>query len=94
MQAIALLVAGIFSWFYLDINHRRFSTRRKNHLDEVSIEIGKRKEKRKRQKKKYKNRKYNKRSIFKESYFKFNSTKPKDHRYSDQRKIRRMHTNY
>lgn len=93
MQAIALLVAGLFSWFYIDLNHQRFSTRRENQLDELSVEIGKRKEKRKRQRKQYKNRKYKKRKFFKEKHYKFKSTKSMDHRYSDQRKIRRMHYN-
>lgn len=94
MQAIALLVAGIFSWFYIDINHRRLTKRRESQLDEISVEIGRRKEKRKRQRKKYKNQKFKKRKLFQEKYYKLKSTKSKDHRYSDQRKIRRMHTNY
>jgi hypothetical protein len=59
---------------------------------EISTEKNKRKEKRKAQRQ-YKNRKFKKRKQYREKHYRLKGSHCKDHRYSNQRTLRRLHTN-
>lgn len=94
MRSLVIIIAGLFSFFYIDL--RRF--RKSNHgvftVDSISIELSEKKEKLKKKQRRYKNRKYKRRRVFQQKYYKLKGTNAKDSRYSNQKDIRRMHTSF
>lgn len=94
MRSLVILLAGLFSFFYIDLSLFRRSTQGFLLGTTVTIELSESKEKLRRKQRKYKNRKFKKRPLYLQKHFKFDSTKSKDRRSSNQRDIRRMHTSY
>lgn len=94
MRFIATLVAGIFSFLYIDLSLFRRTSQGILLKDSISLEHSKTKEKLKRKQKRYKNKKYKKRKFYQQKHYRLNGTNSKDSRYSNQKDIRRMHTSY
>jgi len=69
-------------------------TRTGNHsFTGISLELTDRKEKQKRKARKYKNKKYQKRKKYRIKKYSLKGSKAKDHRYSNQKTLRRMFRN-
>lgn len=94
MRSLVIIIAGLFSFFYIDLSRFRKSTGRDFSVESTSIELSEQKEKLRRKQRKYKNRKYKKRRVFQQKHYKLKGTHAKDTRYSNQKDIRRMHTSY
>jgi len=93
MRSLVILFAGLFSFFYIDLRLFR-NTRVGNHSSTlISTELADRKEKQKRKARKYKNKKYQKRKKYRLKSYSLKGTKAKDHRYSNQKTLRRMFRN-
>lgn len=94
MRSLVIIIAGLFSFFYIDLRRFRKSSHGVFPTDSVSIELSEQKEKLKKKQRRYKNRKYKKRRLFQRKHYKLKGTHAKDSRYSNQKDIRRMHTSY
>lgn len=89
-KAIVLLAMGL-SFTLLDLNLIRNVFRRK--INNVFVEWDESERKQKRNTRKYKNRKYKRKRFYQQKHFKLKGSKPKDVRYSDHQKLRRMFRN-
>jgi hypothetical protein len=94
MRSLVIVIAGLFSFFYIDLRQFRKSSHRDFSTDSISIELSEQKEKRKKKQRKYKNRKYKRKRAYQQKQYKLKGTNAKDSRYSNQKDIRRMHTSY
>lgn len=94
MRSLVILIAGLFSFFYIDLNRFRKSSHGVFSVDSISIRLSDQKEKLKRKQRKYKNRKYKKKRVYQQKHYKLKGTHAKDSRYSNQNDIRLMHTSY
>jgi predicted membrane metal-binding protein len=94
MRSLVILVAGVFSFFYIDLRRFRKSYLNVSEDTAISIELSQKSEKLKRKQRQYKNKKYKKRRSYQQKHYKLKGTKSKDSRYSNQKDIRRMHTSY
>ncbi len=92
MRSLIILIAGVFSIFYIDLKPV-FRTRRHNESS-ITIELEDQKEKRKQKRKKYKNKKFKEKTFFRKKHKNhLKGTHAKDHRYSNHKKLRRMYRN-
>ncbi len=90
MRYIYALLWVLLSGVPMDLNRqRRFDTSPRGY----SVETLWTDEKTKKRIKKYKNRKFKKRQRFGEKHYKIKGHHAKDHRYSNQRTLRRMYRN-
>lgn len=93
---IRKLIIGLLSFYAVEVKRSSIKKDEGTSLEirhERLYEIGKRREAKKRKTKTYDNRKWKKKTQFKERSFKISGTQPKDVRYSNQQKIRRMFRN-
>ncbi len=93
MRSLVILIAGVFSFFYIDLKFFRRSESRHSLMSESSIDLNDRKKKLKRKQKKYKNRKYKKKHSYRQRNISSVTTKAKDSRYKNQKSLRRMYRN-
>ena len=94
MRSLVIIIAGLFSFFYIDLRRFRKSSYVVSTVDSISVELNGKKEKLKKKQRKYKNRKYKRRRVYQQKRYKLKGTNAKDTRYSHQKDIRRMHTSY
>ncbi len=94
MRSLVIIIAGLFSFFYIDLRRFRKSSTDVFPTDSISIELSVHKEKLKKKQRKYKNQKYKRRRVYEQKHYKLKGTKSKDSRYSNQKDIRKMHTSY
>lgn len=74
-------------WIDLNRTHTQKLQSSKQHIE---FEQNETRRKRRVHKKKYQNSKWKKKKSYTEKKYKFQNSKPKDHRYSDHQKLRRM----
>ena len=91
MRTIMLIIAGALSFFSIELKSTTYRQRASHLSHIISYDLSDRKTKLRRRQKRYKNRKYKKKKRFKQRAFKYKSSKPKDHRFSNQHKLRRMY---
>lgn len=93
MKKLATLVATIFSFIYIDLN----VIRKNRHINYVTTEISTtlttKKKRLKQKQKRYNNSKYKQKKKYRQKFCKNYNSESKDHRYSNQRSIRRMYRN-
>ena len=92
---IKKLIIGFLSFYTIDVNRlqRRNQVLSQSTSVEYSIEVIRKKEQERRKKRSYKNKKWSERKKYQQKTFALKGTKAKDHRYSNQQKIRRMFRN-
>ena len=86
----------IFRYFLIALSFLYFNPQalRKRELKlQDLIEIEDQRQKRKQKKKPYQNKKWKKKKVFHERSWSYRSTRPKDARFSNQQKLRRMYRN-
>lgn len=93
---IKKLVIGILSFYVVEV--RRVSIKEEgSSLNESQIErlyeARKKREQERKKTKLYDKRKWKERKKYREKHYKLKGTRSKDHRYSDQQKLRRMFRN-
>lgn len=93
MRSLVILLAGLFSFFYIDLRLLRKTRVGNNSSTVISVELADRKEKLKKKTRKYKNKKYQKKKKYREKSYSLKGAKAKDHRYSNQKTLRRMFRN-
>ncbi|MBK23090.1 MAG: hypothetical protein CME70_03700 [Halobacteriovorax sp.] len=93
MRSLAILAAGIFSFFYIDLRHLRKSPSVDSTDEEISFDLTDRKKKLKQKRRKYKNRKFKKRKSYGQKSLYAKNSRPRDSRYSNQKSLRRMFRN-
>jgi len=89
---IKKLIIGILCFYTIDTRTRFRNSwvNRFTHSIEYSFETTRKKEIERRKSRSYKNKKWSERKKYKQKTFALKGTRAKDHRYSDQQKIRRM----
>ena len=88
------LIIGLLSFYAFDLSRLKKSTLLL-HFNETQIErtIENKKRKEKKQEKSYDNRKWRASKKYVNQHFKTKGSHPKDHRYSNQKRLRRMYRN-
>lgn len=84
---IKKLIIGLLSFYFYNTSKTR------SEEQKPQVEINYSIEKRRRKQRLYKNKKWKKRANFKARVYKLTGSQPKDHRFSNQRKLRRMFRN-
>lgn len=94
MRTLAILIAGVFSFFLIDLNLFK-NTRTGINISNIlmSLDIADHKVRRKRKTRKYKNKKYKRRKLYRVKHLRLRGTCAKDKRYSNQKSLRRMYRN-
>ena len=93
MKNLTIVFVGFFSFVFVDLNLLRRTRSLKSTSLLLTNELTDNKKKNKQKKRHYPNKKYNKRRTYKSKTIKLKGTKPRDHRYSNQKKLRRMYRN-
>jgi Ni/Co efflux regulator RcnB len=93
---IKKFIIGLLSFYAFDVKRVSLKNDISFHQDEVierEIETKKKRESEKKKTRLYEKHKWKRKKQYHEQTYKLKGTRPKDHRYSNQQKIRRMFRN-
>ncbi|MBL7665170.1 MAG: hypothetical protein JNM93_08555 [Bacteriovoracaceae bacterium] len=93
MKHLMSIILMVFSFTLYDINLFRYARSYRLSQHAIQWALDDIRQKNRRQQKKYKNRKYQKAQNFQLKFYKLRGTRPKSHRYSNQKSLRRMFRN-
>lgn len=93
MKRLFIAFAIAFSHTLIDLNLLNRRSKSTTFVITSERDLEDTKQKKHRNRRQYKSGKYTKLKMYAKRHFKFNDSRPKDHRYSDQKKLRRMYRN-